>query len=646
MPLPAPSLDDRRFQDLVDEAKRAIPRHCPEWTNHNLNDPGVALIELFAWMQEQLLYRLNQVPDRLYLHFLDLVGVRPFAPAAASCDVTFWLTAPLVQPYTVPAGTQVATVPGQGPGVVFSTADDLLLTPPRLVHVFTATAAADDVLDVTDLVLRGTPVPCFRTEPPTPGDTVLLGFAGSLASQVLRLGVQARAEGIGIDPLDPPLQWQVWTGAGWEPVPVHRDTTGGLNRDGEVVLLLPPRHRAHAVAGVSAHWLRVVLRATAPDRPGYRRAPLLAGLEAAAVGGTARAWHAEAVPGEQLGRGDGRPGQTFTVQRTPVLARRPGEHVVVQGPGGDEPWVEVADFAASGPDDRHYVWDGASGEVRFGPAVRRADGSVHRHGAAPPDGARVAVTGYRTGGGAAGCVGPRTLVVQRTPLPQVATVTNLQGATGGVDAETVAEVAVRGPLALRTGMRAVTARDHERLALQADRRVARARCAPPDAAAGPVRLLLVPRLGVPDAPRDLDDLALAPDLVQVLARALEPRRVVGTRLELTTPYYQGVSVAALVRCAPTREPGVVRAAADLALTRHLDPVTGGPRGAGWPFGTDLAAAALAQLLEGVDGVAAVDEVVLFEYDLRRGVRTGPGRDTVGLDPDSLFLPAAPAVVVR
>ena len=50
MSLPAPDLDDRSFQDIVDEAKRLIPRYCPEWTNHNLSDPGVALIELFAWM--------------------------------------------------------------------------------------------------------------------------------------------------------------------------------------------------------------------------------------------------------------------------------------------------------------------------------------------------------------------------------------------------------------------------------------------------------------------------------------------------------------------------------------------------------------------------------------------------------------------
>ena len=62
MPLPEPILDDLRFQkDLVDEARRRIIRYCPEWTDYNLSDPGITLIELFAWMTEQLTYRLNQV---------------------------------------------------------------------------------------------------------------------------------------------------------------------------------------------------------------------------------------------------------------------------------------------------------------------------------------------------------------------------------------------------------------------------------------------------------------------------------------------------------------------------------------------------------------------------------------------------------
>src|SRR5947208_569812 len=50
MALPVPNLDDRRFQDLVDDAKRLVQQKCPEWTDHNVSDPGVTLIETFARM--------------------------------------------------------------------------------------------------------------------------------------------------------------------------------------------------------------------------------------------------------------------------------------------------------------------------------------------------------------------------------------------------------------------------------------------------------------------------------------------------------------------------------------------------------------------------------------------------------------------
>ena len=110
MALPVPNLDDRRFQDLVDEAKRLVQQRCPEWTDHNVSDPGVTLIETFAFMVDQLLYRLNRVPDRNYVKFLDLMGIRLFPPVAARAPVTFWLSAPQPEAVRIPAGTEVATV--------------------------------------------------------------------------------------------------------------------------------------------------------------------------------------------------------------------------------------------------------------------------------------------------------------------------------------------------------------------------------------------------------------------------------------------------------------------------------------------------------------------------------------------------------
>ena len=83
MPLQIPNLDDRRYQDLLDEALARIPVHNPEWTNFNKSDPGVTLLELFAFLTENLLYRSNQIPERNRRKFLQLLGV-PLQPASSA----------------------------------------------------------------------------------------------------------------------------------------------------------------------------------------------------------------------------------------------------------------------------------------------------------------------------------------------------------------------------------------------------------------------------------------------------------------------------------------------------------------------------------------------------------------------------------
>src|SRR5438270_2635431 len=136
MPLPAPNLDDRGFQDILDEARRRIPQYCPEWTDHNLSDPGITLLELFAWMTDLLLYRLNRVPEKNHIAFLELLGLRLEPARAAVADVTFRLSAPQPQDTSIPQGTAVGTLrTDASESVSFMTDRDLVLRIPALEHV-------------------------------------------------------------------------------------------------------------------------------------------------------------------------------------------------------------------------------------------------------------------------------------------------------------------------------------------------------------------------------------------------------------------------------------------------------------------------------------------------------------------------------
>jgi hypothetical protein len=74
MPIPLPELDDRRYGDLVEEIVNLIPRYAPAWTDHNASDPGIMLVELFAWLFEAMMYRQNRVTTDSERKFLNLLN--------------------------------------------------------------------------------------------------------------------------------------------------------------------------------------------------------------------------------------------------------------------------------------------------------------------------------------------------------------------------------------------------------------------------------------------------------------------------------------------------------------------------------------------------------------------------------------------
>lgn len=81
MPLELPNLDDRTYADLVEEARRLIPSFDPAWTNHNPSDPGITLVETFAYLTEMLLYRLNRVTEANQRRFIKLLQGSSPVPA-------------------------------------------------------------------------------------------------------------------------------------------------------------------------------------------------------------------------------------------------------------------------------------------------------------------------------------------------------------------------------------------------------------------------------------------------------------------------------------------------------------------------------------------------------------------------------------
>ncbi|WP_322769378.1 putative baseplate assembly protein [Frankia sp. Cr1] len=657
MSLPAPNLDDRTFQQLVDDAKRFIRDRCPDWTNHNVSDPGVTLIETFAWMTDLLLYRLNRVPDRNYVKFLDLLGVGLFPPVAARAEVSFRLAAQQESSVGIARGTVVSTRrTAAEPAVDFTTVDDLAIVPARSV-VVASMVEPDSLRDHTSMLGRGNGFACFDPRP-KPGDALYLGFDRTAPATIVLLRFTCEVAGHGIDPRRPPLAWEAWDGDAWCPCDVEQDTTNGLNTTGVVELHLPRTHATRSVGGRSSAWVRCRVIELSDDdlRRGvkpYRESPRIVSVTGATVGGDVDAVQGALVAGQVLGRSEGVAGQSFRLPHAPVLTT--SEPVVIEVSAGDprrddttsptsptsptgwQAWQRVASFADSGPTDRHVTLDATSGEVRFGPMVRLADATVRQYGAVPPKDAVIRVRPFRTGGGRQGNVTARALVMLRSSIPYVSAVYNRRPATGGVDGESVDEARTRGPLVLRSRDRAVTAADFEVLAREAAPEIARVRCVVETSGrdGGAVRVLLVPR-----APSDADGrLALTqlvvPERTGAAIRSyLDDRRVVGARVSVEPPTYVGTSVVARVAPAHLVTPDAAERAALRALYRYLHPITGGPAGTGWPFGRSVHVGDIFGVLRAVPELGFVDEVVLFQRNPLTGARLDPV-ERIDLPPTSL-----------
>ncbi|MGY2896268.1 putative baseplate assembly protein [Deinococcus sp. UYEF24] len=640
MPLPTTNLDDRRFDDLVAQARQLIPQYCPEWTDHNTSDPGIALLEIFAWMTDLMLFRVNQVPEKMFVKFLDMIGMQLDPPRAAVAPVTFYLAAAPSEPLTISAATEVATVRTEvTEAIVFSTEEDLTIYPPRLKAAFTGNALGDNTFVVHDLErlgVLGHKVAVFSAEP-VPGDAFYLCLEDNHGAHVISLLLVCEvAGGAGVDPKEPPFVWEVWQGSlnRWATCTVEYDGTLAFNISGEVILRLPSMVEEEFF-GARGHWLRCRITSE-QNYAGYKVSPDIEALRVESRGGTVTARHGVVVRNELLGRSDGNPGQRFTLLNSPVLFLDSQDDQIVSERAGAAPqaWQAVPDFADSGVNDLHFQLDHQTGQVTFGPALLQPDGTVYRFGAIPEKGATLRVQRYLYGGGVIGNVPARALSVLKASIPYVARVINHAPAVGGRNAQTLDDAVMRVPQVLRTRTRAVTADDYEYLAAQVEG-VARARCITPnvsssagqvafpgqiralDVQPGQVSMVVLPRIEVPVGRISPDQLVLSAELRASVQTTLDERRMVGTTLEVRSPQFAWVSVSALIRvpAGSSRElKAEVQRAALASLYRTLNPHTGGATGEGWPFGRPLYLSELYSLLRSVPGTDFVEDVQVFLSD--------------------------------
>lgn len=658
MSIPQIVLDDRRFQDLVSEARLRVTRTCPEWTEHNVSDPGITLIELFAWMTDMLVYRVNRLPDKLHVALLELLGIRLQAPTAAFTELRFRLAGPARETVRLAAGdTEVGTIrTANEASIVFQTTEDFVIPPLRpLAYVVQRGGQVKDVGVAGGEARPAGPDRLPFGTPPALGDALCLGFAEPLGRLLMQVDVEcSQARGAGVDPEDPPLRWEVSGPEGqWVEAQVLGDHTGGFNYgSGAIELELPSLSALAGLAGHRMHWLRCRLddRTRSGEAAAtFTHPPEIYRITAAPIGARIPASHAAHEREEILGESDGTPGQCFRLRHAPMLVPAPGETLEVREPGelGWQRWDQCESLARSTSRDRHFMLDPAAGEITFGPSIRTADGSWRQHGAIPPKGSLLRFTGYRHGGGRRGNVTAETLTMPKNAIPGIKSVSNPRPALGGVDAETLDSARERAAMEIRTRYRAVTAEDFEFLAGEASQGVARAVCVPRQDG-GPVRVHILPRVDSAARQLTIDELTPGEALLAEVAAYLDERRLLGTSVELLPPAFRGVSVVTEIQAAPLTDPQRVESDIARALYTYLNPLVGGSPGRpgdGWQFGRTLNLGELYGVVQAVDGVEFIRILRLYETDLQTGQKASQPIDKqISIEPNELI--ASGAHIVR
>ncbi len=609
MSLPIPNLDDRQFDGLVEEARKRIPMHAPQWTDHNLHDPGMTLIELFSWLTEMQLYSLDQVTGAHLLKYLSLLGMQPTPASPAAVELR--LSAEDVVP--VPGGTAVytAALPGADKPIRFETEEDIEVIPAAIQKVVTYSGYHYVYADVTDF--NDQPGSYYHAlgRSPARGSALFLGIQSpknptDLAGKTLNIAIVPAAGGPTNDPAGETfspipsarVEWQYWDGSGWFPLTVTsgQEIVLALSLEGFFSIRLPgdiargtpppPLDTQFDPSQFDGFddlmWIRCyVLEADYEIPPRIDR--ILFNTVAAVEGRAA----------EEQFTSSGLPGRDFQLLYYPVV---PGSCSLTRGtvPGEEEEWTAVVDFDASGPGDRHYVPDPAAGLVRFGDGIR---------GSVPPKDAvfTVRYRGMPDRTDRQGGIDADT--IETIDIGGITAVNNPYPSRGGSSAETIDDAFNRFKQETQLPGAAITAGDYEALALATPGLlIARAKAVVTPGSCYRVDLVVVP-YSLKEPPLS------SSGFKKTVCRCLDSRRPITTLIHVSDPDYVEVSITVELDVAGGYDPEQVSLRVRDAYDTFLAPLDL-DNGGGWAFGRPVYRSEVYEVTQKVEGVNCVLDLSL------------------------------------
>ncbi len=585
MSIPKNILDDKEFKDFMEEAKAKLPSLSPEWTDYNITDPGITILEILAWLQDINIYKLSRITEKHLIKYLKLLNSLPEPVKPASTFIVFNLK-----------GKEIKKLPKNkdikgrflGKSLNFKTKEEITIQPSEIKKLLFSNERGLIQYEIG----KNNPVPEYFYifgEEAKRNSIFYIGFDEPLKEKfsigvklfeenLIEVGKHNR-ESFEFYP-DVDLEWSYWNGDSWEIITPEMDTTRKFYKSGIITFDISkkPEMKPKKITLNSKeqyYFLKCKLK-----KPGYELSPQIKAFLLNAV----EVVQIETIS-EHLGKSNGFPYQKFKLSKKPVTKDR----VIIKIDG--EKWEETTDLSYHNHKDKVFEIDRNNGIIIFGDNI---------NGKVPPAESEINVT-YCVSEGKEGNINAE--IDWDIDIDGI-DIYNLFPAENGKDPESVEEAFIKVKKDLQTPYQCVTSQDFEYVAVNTpDLRVARAKAYQVQNK-NSVNIIVVPfsfkKKPVPSK-----------NFLKAVCLHIDKHRLITTEINVIPPEYVEISTSANIKIKNDFNPEKVIKNIQERMEQFFHPVFGWKDGKGWDFGHPVYLSDVYEQIEKIDGVDCIFNLQLI-----------------------------------
>ncbi|WP_457622075.1 baseplate J/gp47 family protein [Persephonella sp.] len=571
-------IDDKQFDDFFYEGRDKIPSLSPEWTNHNLSDPGITLLELLSWINEVLLYKGSVITER---HRSKLLSLLSFEKRAVEPSKVWIKMRTDKEKIFLPKGYDIRTV-NRERTLNFKLANSVYINDLNIENFL---LLSENRFNSLSTEYRTESFYLFGKEG-REGSAFYIGFKKKISGGLTFGFILERTflTDRKVDRYLPDLvlEWSILTENGWEKIRPRIDTTDCFHRSGVVTFKIPQdvkpvKEKIPVTARESYYFLRCKIDSGFYDYPPKATAVDINLVPAVQVRNVKKEHRVEAI----------KPGSKIKISEECITSKKVS--IFING----ERWYEVKDLKHYRNKDPVFLVDRGNGYIEFGDGI---NGKI-------PKGFNITINCFfQTSSGQKGNIQPTKNWFIHDHIKGESLFTGY----GGKEPESYEEAFKRAGKDLLKQHTCITEEDYRQVVSSI-----------PDIKISKIKALRVPDRNIvkifvlPESDRTKPEPSKG--LLKFLCKFLNERRLITTKIEVLPPIFAQIDLRCDITVKENFNPVSVKKRVLEDIHRFLHPVKGGRDKDGWDFGDILYISDFYTLIESIEGVDGVFNLEISSY---------------------------------